>query len=79
MITVSLAKSELAFLFEQLERRTADLEHELIHTDRRQMQRELARDVARLRAILWRLARAQEESAGAPAGEAAPAGLGHPS
>lgn len=62
MVTVRLSNGELSFLREQLERQAEHLDSELIHTDRREMQRELARDVARLRAVIWNLEHARDRS-----------------
>jgi len=61
MITLQLTHDDARFLCAQLERQLAHIDDELVHTDNRQMQRELARDVDRLRMVLGRLVRATQE------------------
>lgn len=56
MITLQLTHDDARFLCAQLERQLAHIDDELVHTDNRQMQRELARDVERLRVMVGRLA-----------------------
>ncbi|MBX3265035.1 MAG: hypothetical protein KIS78_17920 [Labilithrix sp.] len=63
MITLQLSLDDARFLCGQLERQLARVDDELVHTDKREMQRELARDVARLRAVLRQLESATREGA----------------
>jgi hypothetical protein len=53
---LDLSADEARFLREHLQAHIGDVEDELIHTDRRAMQRELARDIDHLRSIERRLA-----------------------
>ncbi|MBX3199553.1 MAG: hypothetical protein KF850_36525 [Labilithrix sp.] len=55
MITLQLSLDDARFLCGQLGRHLERVDDELVHTDKREMQRELARDVARLRAVLRQL------------------------
>ncbi len=55
MITLELTIEEARFLREQLSRQLAHIEDELVHTDARDMQRELAQELERLRALTNRL------------------------
>ncbi|HVH46385.1 MAG TPA: hypothetical protein VM925_28785, partial [Labilithrix sp.] len=61
MITLQLTQDDARFLCTQLERQLAHIDDELVHTDKREMQRELARDVARLRSVLGQLTGAAQE------------------
>jgi hypothetical protein len=70
MIILQLSQDDARFLCGQLERQLAHIDDELVHTDKRQMQRELARDVARLRGFLTQLRRATEEEAALRSAEA---------
>lgn len=70
MITLQLSQDDARFLRGQLERQLAHVDDELVHTDKREMQRELARDVARLRAVLAQLTSATEEDAALQSAEA---------
>jgi hypothetical protein len=73
MLTLQLTPDDARFLCEQLERQLAHIDHELVHTDNRQMQRDLAHDVDRLRAVLGQLigaTREQEEDAALAAAQA---------
>jgi hypothetical protein len=58
VITVSLTREDATFLAQQLRRQLQTVENELIHTDVRRMQRELAADLARLEQIHDRLEKA---------------------
>lgn len=51
MITLELTDEDAAFLREQLAMRHRDAENELIHTDKREMQREIAQDLRRLEGL----------------------------
>lgn len=61
MITLQLSHDAARFLCAQLERQLAHLDDELVHTDNRQMQRELAREVERLRGMLGQLTKATQQ------------------
>ncbi len=61
MIALQLSPEEATFLQAQLERHREHVENELVHTDHRNMQRELARDVERIRGLLERLSQAANE------------------
>lgn len=61
MISLQLAPDEAAFLEAQLQRHVEHVENELVHTDHRRMQRELASDLAKVRELLERLGRASRE------------------
>jgi hypothetical protein len=56
-MTFELSKEEAKFLDAHLVRHIESVEDELVHTDKRQMQSELAREVDALRAIHERIAR----------------------
>lgn len=60
-ITLSLSREDGRFLAQQLRRHLQTVENELIHTDVRRMQRELAADLARLEGIQARLEAALTE------------------
>ena len=70
MVTLQLNQDDARFLCGQLERQLAHVDDELVHTDRREMQRELARDAARLRAVLQQLESATTEDAALASAEA---------
>jgi hypothetical protein len=53
---LELTPEEAAFLREHLAKHVAQVENELVHTDKRELQRALARDVDRLRGIERKLA-----------------------
>jgi hypothetical protein len=55
MVTLFLSEADARFLGEQLGRQADHLENELVHTDKREMQRELAQEVERLRGILAKI------------------------
>lgn len=55
MISLRLSREEVVFLAEQLERQLTTVENELVHTDARGMQRDLAADLERLRALAARI------------------------
>ena len=52
---IDLSIDDARFLHQQLARHLEEMESELVHTDRREMQREIAADARRLREILARL------------------------
>ncbi|MDB4958598.1 MAG: hypothetical protein JWO36_6167 [Myxococcales bacterium] len=52
---VELTKSDAMFLRDQLARHLERLEDELVHTDKRPMQRSLAADAGRLRELFERM------------------------
>ena len=52
---LELSKDEALFLKVQLNRHLGELDDELIHTDKRLLQRELAKDAERLRNLEQRL------------------------
>ena len=58
MITLELTKEDATFLENQLASRTQQVENELVHTDKRQMQADIARDLKRLEQLCERLKRA---------------------
>lgn len=78
--TFTLSTEDAGFLREQLQSQIAHLDDELVHTDKRRMQRALARDIERLRAIAERIAGDQGDEPGgferAPALGDASAGIG---
>jgi hypothetical protein len=53
---IELSPEEARFLDRQLVRHLEHMENELVHTDKQQMQHDLARDVERMRAIRNRVA-----------------------
>ncbi len=61
MVHLHLSRDNARFLMEQISVRAEHLDSELVHTDQRQMQRELARDVAQLRLVTDSLAEALRE------------------
>ncbi len=58
MITLELTDDDAKFLREQLKSRAQQVENELIHTDKRAMQADIARDLERLERLNERLLRA---------------------
>lgn len=56
-MTLELSFDDARCLFDHLARHIAEVDDELIHTERRQMRHELAVDVDRLRLIQKQLAR----------------------
>ena len=54
-MNLDLTPEEAKLLADHLERHIARVDHELIHTDQRQMQREIHREEQQLSAILTRL------------------------
>ncbi len=58
MITLQLTTDDAAFLAEQLASRVRHVENELVHTDKHEMQTEIARDLERLERLHARLAHA---------------------
>jgi F0F1-type ATP synthase membrane subunit b/b' len=58
MITLDLTTDDAALLREQLQARARQVEHELAHTDRRQLQREIAQDLERIERLRERVERA---------------------
>lgn len=61
MVHLHLSRDNASFLMREISMRAAHLESELVHTDKRQMQRDLARDVAQLRVVMDALAEALRE------------------
>lgn len=51
MVTMCLSEDDASFLYDEIARRTRDIEMELVHTDARAMQRDLARELERLQTI----------------------------
>jgi hypothetical protein len=58
MITLDLTTDDAALLREQLQARARQVELELAHTDRRQLQREIALDLERIERLRDRVERA---------------------
>jgi hypothetical protein len=52
---IDLSIDDTRFLHQLLARHLEEMENELVHTDKRTMQREIAADTKRLRALLARL------------------------
>jgi len=52
---IDLSIEDARFLHQQLTRHIEEMETESVHTDKRDMQREIAADARRLRAILARI------------------------
>jgi hypothetical protein len=52
---LDLSPDDARFLHQVLERHLQEMENELVHTDKRDMQREIAADTRRLRALLDRI------------------------
>lgn len=57
MIFIQLSQEDARLVCDQLGRQMQRLESELVHTDSRDMQRGLAGDVARLRAVIDQIER----------------------
>ena len=51
MITMTLSEEDASFLLSEITRRAKDIENELVHTDARQMQRELAEELRKIERI----------------------------
>ncbi len=60
MITLELTHEDAKFLDDQLRRQLERVEDELVHTDKRAMQADIARDLEHLARIHKRLAHAVE-------------------
>jgi hypothetical protein len=56
-INLALSPDDARFLREHLQRHIRQVDDELVHTDRRSMQREIASDLDRLKRIEGQLAR----------------------
>jgi hypothetical protein len=52
MVQIQLSEIDATFLCEQLKRHVTRLDDELVHTDKRSMQRDIAKDVDHLREVL---------------------------
>jgi len=52
---IELSQDDMRFLHQQLARHLEELEGELVHTDKRDLQRAIAADTERLRALLARI------------------------
>lgn len=72
MVTLNLRTEDAAFLHDQLAKQLTHVEHELVHTDARDMQHELAHDLERLRALIHDFDRAAEMEEEGPAAEQRP-------
>jgi hypothetical protein len=57
MITLQLENDDAKFLADQLASRARAVEHELVHTDKRTLQADIARDLKRLEGLCERLRR----------------------
>lgn len=57
MITIDLTNDDATFLGEQLANRCREVENELVHTDKRSLQAEIARDLERLERLHEQLVR----------------------
>ena len=53
---IDLSTEDARFLHQQLARHLEEMESELVHTDKRDLQREIAADTRRLRELLARFA-----------------------
>lgn len=51
MITMTLSEEDASFLLSEITRRAQDIEQELVHTDARSMQRELAAELEKIERI----------------------------
>ncbi|MBX3233768.1 MAG: hypothetical protein KIT84_09125 [Labilithrix sp.] len=51
MVTMTLSDTDASFLYDEIARRARDIENELVHTDARAMQRDLAAELERLQSI----------------------------
>jgi len=56
MVTMTLSEQDASFLLREISRRAKDIEKELVHTDARDMQRDLADELKRIEAIKRELA-----------------------
>ena len=56
MVTMTLSEQDASFLLREISRRAQDIEHELVHTDARDMQRDLADELKRIEGIKRELA-----------------------
>jgi hypothetical protein len=65
MIAMTLSDQDASFLLREITRRAEDIERELVHTDARDMQRDLANELKRIEGIRRELARATAPGAGA--------------
>ncbi len=54
-MTITLTPEEMKFLVHHLRERIAHLDDELVHTDKRELQRDLAREVQTLRTLTDRI------------------------
>jgi hypothetical protein len=52
---IDLDTDDIRFLHRQLTRHLEEMENELVHTDKRDLQRALAMDAQRLRALIARI------------------------
>lgn len=52
---IDLSPDDARFLHQVLARHLQEMENELVHTDKREMQREIAADTRRLRELLGRI------------------------
>lgn len=55
MVTMTLSEDDASFLLGEIARRAKDIERELVHTDARDMQRDLAAELSRIEVILREL------------------------
>jgi hypothetical protein len=55
IMQIDLSLDDARFLHQLLARHLQEMENELVHTDKREMQREIAADTRRLRELLGRL------------------------
>jgi hypothetical protein len=55
IMQIDLSNDDARFLHEQMARHLEELESELVHTDKRDLQRAIAADAERLRSLLARL------------------------
>lgn len=51
MITMTLSEEDASFLLTEITRRAQDIEQELVHTDAREMQRDLAAELEKIERI----------------------------
>lgn len=56
MVTMTLSEQDASFLLREITRRAQDIEKELVHTDAREMQRDLADELKRIENIRRELA-----------------------
>ncbi len=56
MVTMTLSEQDASFLLREITRRAQDIERELVHTDARDMQRDLANELKRIEGIQRELA-----------------------